>query len=195
MNYRWLTCVIAEKGVPYTVNSRALTGKKWCINKGFLVLLMHRKLTFNMIAPGPQKLFRHTLFNCHNIIHWWCNRPIKNGPIKKKMLWPGFEPCFSGWASATLLIMWESRLYCKAVRLHLIPITTKLLSINYVVTPLYIRHCVGNRIENNAVFIFLRCQTENKQLWKKTYCKISASKNCRMAQEWMRLVHHGNNCL
>ena len=27
-----------------------------------------------------------------------------------------------------------------------------------------------------------------KQLWKKTYCKISASKNCRMAQEWIWLV-------
>ena len=57
-----------------------------CINKGFLVLLMHRKLTFNMIVPGPVKLFCHTLtiFNCHNTINWWCNRPIKKKKKKKK---------------------------------------------------------------------------------------------------------------
>ena len=146
--------------MPYTVNSRALTGEKPCINKGFLVPLrgwsggamvlgklpvpgrptlwmtvgqgpialavgaggggldiftliylisslspslwetaryrlkyclkgplnpkqptnqivplMPRKLTFNMIVPGPLKLFRHTLFNCHNTINWWCNSP------------------------------------------------------------------------------------------------------------------------
>ena len=72
------------KAVPYTVNSRALTGEKACINKGFLVLLMHRKLTFSMIVPGPLKLFRHTPFNCHNTINWWCNRPIKMDPFKKK---------------------------------------------------------------------------------------------------------------
>ena len=63
--------------MPYTVNICALTGKKPCINKGFLVVLMHRKLTFNMIVPSPLKLFRHTLFNWHNTINWWCNRPIK----------------------------------------------------------------------------------------------------------------------
>ena len=45
--------------------------------------------------------------------------------------------------------------------LHLIPITTTLLSINYVIN-LCIRHCVAKRIENNAVFIFLRCQNESK---------------------------------
>ena len=62
---------IALRGpASYTVNSRALTGEKSCINKGFLVLLMHRKLTFNMIVPGPLKLFRHTLLNCHNTINW-----------------------------------------------------------------------------------------------------------------------------
>ena len=70
--------------MPYTVNSRALTSEKPCINKGFLVPLMHRKLTFNMIVPGPLKLFRHTLFNCHNTINWWCNRPIKMDPLKKR---------------------------------------------------------------------------------------------------------------
>ena len=69
--------IIALKVLPYTVNSRALTGEKPCINKGFLVPLKHRKLTFNMIVPGPLKLFRHTLSNCHITINWWCNRLIK----------------------------------------------------------------------------------------------------------------------
>ena len=78
--------------VPYTVNSRALTGGKPCINKDFLVPLKHRKLTFNIIVPGPLKLFRHTLFNCHNTINWWCNRPIKMDPLKKKMLGPVMNP-------------------------------------------------------------------------------------------------------
>ena len=63
-------CYCIKKTVSYTVNSRALTGEKPCINKGFLVLLMRRKLTFNMIVPGPLKLFRHTLLNCHNTINW-----------------------------------------------------------------------------------------------------------------------------
>ena len=70
--------------MPYTVNSRALTGEKPCINKAFLVLLMHRKLTFNMIVPGPLKLFRHALFNCHNTINWWCIRLIRIESLKKK---------------------------------------------------------------------------------------------------------------
>ena len=132
--------------MPYTVNSHALTGQKPCINKGFLVPLKHRKLTFNMIVPGPLKLFHHTLFNCHNTIYWWCNRLIKIDPLKKKkkkkMLGLGFEPCFSVWESATLFITLESRLYCNAVLLPLIPITTALLSINYVITSLCIRHRV-----------------------------------------------------
>ena len=84
--------------MPYTVNSRALTDEKLCINKGFLMRLMHRKLTFNMIVPGPLKLFRHTLFNCHNTINWWCNRPIKMDPFKKKKkkkdAWAGFLTLF-----------------------------------------------------------------------------------------------------
>ena len=136
----------------YTINSHALTGEKPCINKGFLVPFKHRKLTFNMIVPGPLKLFRHTFFNCHNTIHWWCNRPIKMDPFnnnkkkkkkkkKKEDARPGFEPYFSGWGSATLFITLESRLYCNAVRLHLIPITTTLLSINCVIN-LWIRHRV-----------------------------------------------------
>ena len=84
--------------MPYTLNSRALTGEKPCINKGFLVPLKHRKLTFNMFVPGPLKLFRHTPFNCHNTINWWCNGPIKMDPLKKKKedTRAGFEPCFSG---------------------------------------------------------------------------------------------------
>ena len=65
-----LTVIAFKKKVSYTANSRALTGEKPCINKDFLVLLMHRKLTFNMIVPGPLKLFRHTLLNCHNTINW-----------------------------------------------------------------------------------------------------------------------------
>ena len=93
--------------MPHIINSRALTGENPCINKGFLVPLMHRKLTFNMIVPGPLKLFRHTLFNCHNTINWWCNRPIKWTHYIKKMLGLGFEPCFSGWETATLLITLE----------------------------------------------------------------------------------------
>ena len=131
--------------MPYTVNSRALTGEKLCINKDFLVPLKHRRLTFNMIVPGPLKLFRHTLFNCHNTINWWCNRPIKMDPLKKKKkdARPGFEPCFSGRESATLFITLESRLYCNAVRLHLIPITrfATLPSINC-----FINLCIRHRV-------------------------------------------------
>ena len=70
--------------MPYTFNSRVLIGEKACINKDFLLPLKHRKLTFNIIVPGPLKLFRHTLFNCHNTIKLWCNRPIKIDPLKKK---------------------------------------------------------------------------------------------------------------
>ena len=80
--------------MPYNVNSRALTGEKPRINKGFLVPLKHRKLTFNMIVPGPLKLFRHTLFNCHNTINWWSDRPIKKKKKKKRSARPGLEPCF-----------------------------------------------------------------------------------------------------
>ena len=61
--------------MPYTVNSRALTGEKPCINKGFLVPLKHRKLTFNMVVPGPLKLLD----------------PLKK---KKKMLEPVLNPVF-----------------------------------------------------------------------------------------------------
>ena len=58
-------------------------------------------------------------------------------------------------------------MYCIAVRLHLIPITTTLLSITYVIPSLCIYVIVSsNRIENNAVFIFLRFQTESKTIVK-----------------------------
>ena len=127
--------------MPYTVNSRTLTGEKPCINKGFLVPLMHRKLTFNMIVPGPLKLFRHTFFHCHNTINWWCNKPIKTDPLKKKKdARTVFWTLVFGWESPTLLITLESRLYCNAVWLYLISITNTLLSINYVIIFLYIRH-------------------------------------------------------
>ena len=42
----------------------------------------------------------------------------------------------------------------------------QLLSINYVITSLYIRYRVVKRIENNAVFIFLQFQTESKTIVK-----------------------------
>ena len=181
--------------MPFTVNSHALTAEKPCINKGFLELLMHRKLTFNMIVPGPLKLFRHTLFNCHNTINWWCNRPIKMDPLKK-MLGPDFWTPFSGWESATLLITLESRLYYKAVRFHLIPIITVTTpsSINYVIISLFIRHHVVKQNWKQWALssYFYDVKLRVKQLWKKTCCKISASKNCRMAQEWIRIVQNGN---
>ena len=108
--------------MPYTVNRHVLTGENLCIINGFLVPLMHRKLTFSMIVPGPLKLFRHILFKCHNTINWWCNIPIKMDPLKKKKdARAGFESCFSASESATLLITLQSRLYCNAVRLRLKP--------------------------------------------------------------------------
>ena len=109
--------------MPYTINSHALTGEKPCINKGFLVPLKHRKLTFNMIVPGPLKLFRHTLFNCHNTMNWWCNRPIKMDQLKKKkkkkLLGRGLNPVFLGegpllYSSRYL----ESRLYIASYTYH-----------------------------------------------------------------------------
>ena len=162
--------------------------------------LVHRQLTFNMIVPGPLILLRYTLFNCHNTISRWCSRPIKKDPLKKKKkkdaqkdAQGGFEPCISGWESATLLIALESRLYCNAVRLHLIPITTTLLSINYVTFLCIYVIMSWNRIENNAVFMFYDVKLRVKQLWKKTCCTISAPKNCRMAR--IGLVQHGNYCI
>ena len=77
--------------MPYTcTNSHALTHEKLCINKGFHVLLMHRKINFIMIIPGPLQLFPHTPFVGHNtqklVVCYpcFCNPP-KNGPIKKKI--------------------------------------------------------------------------------------------------------------
>ena len=62
------------------------------LNKGYHVLLMLRKITFNMIVPGPLKLFRHRRYISDNTINWWyatqylcfCNGPIKIDPFKKK---------------------------------------------------------------------------------------------------------------
>ena len=39
--------------MPHVINSRALTGKKPCINKAIHALLMYGYATFNMIVPGP----------------------------------------------------------------------------------------------------------------------------------------------
>ena len=129
--------------MPYTVNSRALTGEKPCINKGFLVPLKHRKLTFNMIVPGPLKLFRHTLFNCHNTINWWSNRPIKMDPLKKKkkkkkMLGQILNPVFLG--ESPLLYSSRYRAACNVTRYDCI-LYLSLLSINYVIN-LCTRHRV-----------------------------------------------------
>ena len=38
----------------HVINSRALTGKKPCINKAIYALFMHGYAIFNMIVPGPQ---------------------------------------------------------------------------------------------------------------------------------------------
>ena len=63
---------------------------------------------------------------------------------------PGFEPRFSRWESATLLITLESRLVYNAVRLQLI---STLLLINYVII-LYIRHHV---VKQNWKQILFSC--------------------------------------
>ena len=39
----------------HVINSRALTGKKPCINKAIHALLMHDCATFNMVVLGPQR--------------------------------------------------------------------------------------------------------------------------------------------
>ena len=128
--------------MPYTVNSRALTGEKQCINKGFLVLLKHRKLTFNMIVPGPLKLFRHTLFNCHNTINWWCNRPIKMNPLKKRRRCSGRFWTLFFWVRVRYSIHHAREpLVMQRGTTASIPITTTLLLINYIIN-LCIRHRV-----------------------------------------------------
>ena len=45
----------------HVINSRALTGKKPCINKAIQALLMHGYATFNMLLQGPQKCCRHEM--------------------------------------------------------------------------------------------------------------------------------------
>ena len=85
---------------PYVI-SRALNGEKPCIKKGFYVLLMHRKLIFNMIVPGPLKLYRLYRSQYNKLVVCnlcFCNGPIKSvdplkmDPFKKKMFGPGLEP-------------------------------------------------------------------------------------------------------
>ena len=182
----------------YCIKGSVLTGEKPCINKGFLVLLMHRKFIFNMIVPGALKLFRNSLFYCHNTINWWCNRPIKMDPLKKDARL-GFELCFSGRESATLLITLESHLYCNAVRSHLIQ---SLDLLHFSIDKLrhhifeYTSSCRETEFKTMLSSYFydpsvrLRVKKMNE-----TYCKISATKSCRMAQQWIRLVHHGNYCI
>ena len=46
--------LLRKKSASHFINSRALTGKKSCINKAIHGLLMHGYTTFNMIVPGPQ---------------------------------------------------------------------------------------------------------------------------------------------
>ena len=143
--------------MPYTIHSHALTSEKPFIR--LLTMLMHRNVTFNMIVPGLLKLFRHTPFVGQNTINWWCATYVsvptnKNGPIKKRMLGPGLEPCSPGRESTTLLMTLESRLFRNAVRLFLVPIKTTFL--HYVIIALYSNIIImsRNRIANNAVFIF-----------------------------------------
>ena len=174
--------------MPYTVNSRALTGEKPCINKGFLVPLKHRKLTFNMIVPGPLKLFRHTLFNCHNAINWWCNRRIKMDPLKKKRRCSGRFWTLFFWVRVRYSIH-HARAACSATRYDCTSID-KLRHQSF-----YTSSCRRTELKTMLSSYFYDVKMRIKQLWKKTYCKISASKNCRMAQAKTMLVHHGNYCL
>ena len=181
----------------YTVNSRALTGQKPCINKGFLVPLKHRKLTFNMIVPGPLKLFRHTLFNCHNTINWWCNRLIKIDPLKKKKDAPaGFWTLFF-WVRVRYSIhharepLVLQRGTIASYTYHYCTSIDKLRHHIFV----YTSSCRQTELKTMLSSYFYNGKLRVKQLWKKTYYQISASKKCRMAQEWIMLVHHGNYCL
>ena len=94
------------------------------------------------------------------------------------------------------------RIYCstRCARVPLVPQRRTIASNTYRISVDKLRHHIyvimsWNRIENNDVFIFLRVKLRVKQLWKKTCCKLSASKNCRLAQKWIRLVLHGNCCI
>ena len=173
--------------MPYNVNSRALTGEKPCINKGFLVPLKHRKLTFNMIVPGPLKLFRHTLFNCHKTINWWSNRPIKMDPLKKKKK---KKRCSAG--SWTLFFWVRVRYSIHHAREPLVMQrgTTASYTYHYYTSidklrhqSLYTSSCRQTELKTILSSYFYDVKMRVKQLWKTTYCKMSASKNCRMAQE------------
>ena len=66
--------------------------------------------------------------------------------------------------------MLESRLFCIAVQLHLVPISSRstLLSINYVIISLYIRHHVVKQNEKQCC----RCQTESKTIVKENVAKF-----------------------
>ena len=49
---------------------------KPCMNKEFLVLLLHRKTAFNMIVLGPLKLFCHVPLIGDGAINWCCTVPM-----------------------------------------------------------------------------------------------------------------------
>ena len=168
--------------MPYTVNSRALTGEKPCINKGFLVSLKHWKLTFNMIVPGPLKLFRHTLFKCHNTINCWCNRPIKMDPLKKR--------CSAGFWTLFFWVWIRYSIHHARDPLVLQRGTIASYTYHYYTSidklrhqSLYTSSCRQTELKTMLSSYVYDVKMRVKQLWKKTYCKISASKNCRMAQE------------
>ena len=180
----------------YTVTSRALTGEKPCINKGFLVLLMHRKLTFNMIAPGPLKLFRHILYNCHNTINWWSNRSIKRAHSKKKDARTGFwtlffcvRVCYSIHYAREPLV-----LQCGTIASNTHHYFTSIDKVCHHIF-VYTSSCRETELKRILSSYFYDVKLRVKQLWKKTCSKISASKNCKMAQEWIRLIQHGNYCI
>ena len=176
--------------MPHTVNSRALTGEKPCINKRFLVPLKHRKLNFNMIVPGPLKLFRHTLFNCHNTINWWSNRPIKMDPLKKKRKKKKKKDARAGFW--TLFFWVRVRYSIHPAREPLVLQSDTIASYTYHYytfidklrhQSLYTSSCRQTELKTMLSSYFYDVKMRVKQLWKTTYCKISASKNCRMAQE------------
>ena len=51
-----LKLLIAQKAVPYTVNSHALTGEKPCINKGFSRAVEAQNINIQYDRTGPTKI-------------------------------------------------------------------------------------------------------------------------------------------
>ena len=110
----------------------------------------------------------------------------------KKMLGSGLEPRFHGWESTTLLMTpWEPvspqggtiisntyHFYISRLRHHIFVL--------YITSS-----CRETELKTMLSSYFYDAEMRVKQVWKKC-CKLSASKNCKMAQEWIRLVLRGN---